>query len=318
MATGRRLARGRPGWVPSQPGGVGGVRKRGLRVSALLCRPEPRVRHGLPGWVWASRKPTWVTDVATDERFVREELAARLGVRSTICVPFVSGNTNYRVVQLFSSNETPLDESLLETVTTLGLELGQFLERTRAEEEIAAEVELAEPEAGSGAEQPLVWWPRTTRSTSCWPCACSSGAATAWAWTPAPWTRASNAGRRRPTTPRRSPLSTVPRSSACATTSAPRICSLGCSTYFARRRPSTSRSSGWQFRTAMRRRPQRLPTPSRAAPRRWRRRTWRPVSDPGGGRPQGSLDTAPALVTNIEVAFGEARDALAAELAEAR
>ena len=105
-----------------------------FRESCANLSLEPGV--GLPGWVWAERKPTWVTDLSADERFVRKKLAARLGLRSTICVPMISGGENYGAIELFSSEQTSLDESLLETISTLGLELGQFLERTRAGEEL--------------------------------------------------------------------------------------------------------------------------------------------------------------------------------------
>ena len=107
---------------------------REFRESCANLSLEPGV--GLPGWVWAERKPTWVPDLSADERFVRKKLAARLGLRSTICVPIISGGENYGVIELFSSEQTSLDESLLETISTLGLELGQFLERTRAGEEL--------------------------------------------------------------------------------------------------------------------------------------------------------------------------------------
>ena len=107
---------------------------REFRESCANLSLEPGV--GLPGWVWAERKPTWVTDLSADERFVRKKLAARLGLRSTICVPMISGGENYGAIELFSSEQTSLDEYLLETISTLGLELGQFLERTRAGEEL--------------------------------------------------------------------------------------------------------------------------------------------------------------------------------------
>ncbi len=91
---------------------------------------------GLPGRVWASGQPTWIEDVARDANFPRAPIAAKEGLRGAFGFPIVSGSRILGVLEFFSREIRQPDEELLRMMATIGSQIGQFLERRKAEEEL--------------------------------------------------------------------------------------------------------------------------------------------------------------------------------------
>jgi PAS domain S-box-containing protein len=92
---------------------------------------------GLPGRVWASGAPTWVPDVLEDRRFARAQGAARTGLRGAVSFPIVVGREILGVMEFFSRDSREPDPDLLDTMASIGRQAGQFIERKRAEEDVA-------------------------------------------------------------------------------------------------------------------------------------------------------------------------------------
>jgi PAS domain S-box-containing protein len=105
-----------------------------------LCRTitlPPGV--GLPGRVWADGRPAWILDVVEDANFPRAKAAARAGLHAALAFPIrgsAGDNAILGIFEFFSRAIEPPDEALLEMLTTVGSQLGLFLERKRAEEEL--------------------------------------------------------------------------------------------------------------------------------------------------------------------------------------
>jgi two-component system, sensor histidine kinase and response regulator len=93
---------------------------------------------GLPGRVWASGQPAWIQDVVKDSNFPRAPMAAREGLHAAFGFPILLGTRVLGVMEFFSSEIRRPDEPLLQMLTTVGSQLGQFMERKRAQEEHAA------------------------------------------------------------------------------------------------------------------------------------------------------------------------------------
>jgi PAS domain S-box-containing protein len=89
---------------------------------------------GLPGRVWVSGKAAWITDVANDENFTRASSAASSGLRAGFAFPILFGSETLGVMEFFSTRSHPPDEGLLDMMTTVGSQVGQFMERKRAAE----------------------------------------------------------------------------------------------------------------------------------------------------------------------------------------
>ena len=90
---------------------------------------------GLPGRVWSTGEPTWVPDVVVDENFPRAPSAAQHELHGAVAFPIVLGREVLGVLEFFSREIREPDQDLLATMTSIGSQLGQFLERRVAEEE---------------------------------------------------------------------------------------------------------------------------------------------------------------------------------------
>jgi PAS domain S-box-containing protein len=93
--------------------------------------------EGVPGEVWATGELDWV-DAERDERWVRREVPDELGLRNALFVPIVTDGRSPGVLVFFGEAGTDQDSGLHETMASVGTELGQFIERRRAEEELRA------------------------------------------------------------------------------------------------------------------------------------------------------------------------------------
>ncbi len=90
--------------------------------------------EGLPGRVWSTGEPAWISDLARDEGFPRRREAARAGLRSAFCFPIRGANELLGAIELLDREPREHDASLLATMTSIGGQIGQFLVRRRAQE----------------------------------------------------------------------------------------------------------------------------------------------------------------------------------------
>jgi len=92
--------------------------------------------QGLPGRVWATAESAWIPDIAHDPNFVRSELAVGAGLHGALGFPICLGHEVFGVIELFSREIEHPDQTLLEVLGALGSQIGQFIERERAEEQL--------------------------------------------------------------------------------------------------------------------------------------------------------------------------------------
>jgi PAS domain S-box-containing protein len=100
---------------------------RATRQSTFACGV------GLPGRVWASGEPLWIADVTREPDVSRARVAAQAGLRSFFAFPIGLGRDVIGVVEFFSAEiRAPSSESV-EWTRSIGRQIAQFWERTRAE-----------------------------------------------------------------------------------------------------------------------------------------------------------------------------------------
>ena len=91
---------------------------------------------GIAGWVAATGKAAWITDVTRQPKFVRAKLAKRTGLRSGFAFPVLVGDEIVAVLEFFSTEVEEPDDKLLEVMAHVGTQLGRVIERKRAEEQL--------------------------------------------------------------------------------------------------------------------------------------------------------------------------------------
>jgi len=89
--------------------------------------------HGLPGQVWASRVAACIPDVTQDGTFLRASIAAREGLHAAFAFPILLGGEVVGVIDVVSREVRHAENNLLEMMTALGSQIGQFIERKRVE-----------------------------------------------------------------------------------------------------------------------------------------------------------------------------------------
>ena len=91
---------------------------------------------GLPGRVWESNRPAWIRDVVEDTNFPRAQVAADCGVHGAFAFPIRARGGVIGVVEFFTREPAAPDRYLLDLMETIGYQLGQQLERSRAEDAV--------------------------------------------------------------------------------------------------------------------------------------------------------------------------------------
>lgn len=92
---------------------------------------------GLPGSVWAEGKARWMPDLSKEANFPRLASAAASGVRSGFAFPVLANGNVLGVIEFFDFQVREPDATLLEVFMRIGLQVGQMIERTEAEEKRA-------------------------------------------------------------------------------------------------------------------------------------------------------------------------------------
>lgn len=83
---------------------------------------------GLPGQVFASKHPEWVSNIAGDPGFIRGRLALDLGLHSAFAFPVMKGDDVIAVLEFFSETSEDPDPSRIDAVSRKAALLGESLE----------------------------------------------------------------------------------------------------------------------------------------------------------------------------------------------
>jgi two-component system, sensor histidine kinase and response regulator len=91
---------------------------------------------GLPGRVWDSGRPAWIPDVAGDANFPRAQAANRVGLHGAFALPILRGSDVLGVMEFFSRDIRQPDEALIESMMTAGGQIGLYVTRKWAADEL--------------------------------------------------------------------------------------------------------------------------------------------------------------------------------------
>ena|GEM_PF-526206 len=90
---------------------------------------------GLPGRVWAGGEAVWIGNVVDDGNFPRAAIAVAEGLHGAFGFPIKLNEEILGVMEFFSQEVRQPEPDLMEMVTAVGSQVGQFIGRKRADEE---------------------------------------------------------------------------------------------------------------------------------------------------------------------------------------
>ena len=105
---------------------------------------------GLPGRVWSQTQPVWIEDVTHDANFPRASIAAKDGLHAAFGFPVLLGTEVVGVLEFFCDQIQKPDGRLLDMMSAIGSQIGQFMERKEAEDALrvyARDLEIARKRA---------------------------------------------------------------------------------------------------------------------------------------------------------------------------
>jgi two-component system, sensor histidine kinase and response regulator len=94
---------------------------------------------GLPGRVWAGGEPEWIVDVTVDPNFPRAAAAGAEDLHGAFAFPIRLQSEILGVIEFFSREIREPDADLVQMFGAIGSQIGQFMERRRAEQALAEE-----------------------------------------------------------------------------------------------------------------------------------------------------------------------------------
>jgi PAS domain S-box-containing protein len=111
---------------------------------------------GLPGRIWSTGEPQWISDVVRDTNFPRAPRADRVGLHGAFAFPIRLGDHVLGVIEFFSRQIRQPNADVLEMFFAIGGQIGQFIQRKRAEagiRELNAALEQRVAEATRGLRE---------------------------------------------------------------------------------------------------------------------------------------------------------------------
>ncbi|MGV3774904.1 MAG: PAS domain S-box protein [Verrucomicrobiales bacterium] len=103
---------------------------------------QPKFGQGIPGLVWQTQAPQWISNVSLETNYPRHAAAGEAGLKAALAFPIKIAGDLHGAIELFSTEVLEPDNELLEVVSGLGGQIGQFIERKRAEQTLRESEEL--------------------------------------------------------------------------------------------------------------------------------------------------------------------------------
>jgi diguanylate cyclase (GGDEF)-like protein/PAS domain S-box-containing protein len=91
---------------------------------------------GLAGRAWQSGQPAWIADIKNDARSLKAAVTLQTGMHCAFHFPVMSEGKTIGVLAFNSRKVREPDDRLLQAVRVIGSQLGQFLQRKQAEEDL--------------------------------------------------------------------------------------------------------------------------------------------------------------------------------------
>lgn len=101
-----------------------------------LLTPSTSKHSGVTRRVWDSGAPVWITDVLQDPEMKRGVAARKAGLHAALAFPVLIGEEFYGVMEFFAQEVRQPDSGMLDFARQLGSQIGQFIARKQAEQNL--------------------------------------------------------------------------------------------------------------------------------------------------------------------------------------
>ncbi|GAX59512.1 diguanylate cyclase/phosphodiesterase, partial [Candidatus Scalindua japonica] len=92
---------------------------------------------GLPGRVLSNGKAAWINDVVVESNFPRATAASKVGLHGAFAFPIIANTEILGVIEFFSQKPEEPDKELLNMMEAIGSQVGQFIKRKQADEQVS-------------------------------------------------------------------------------------------------------------------------------------------------------------------------------------
>ncbi len=92
--------------------------------------------EGMPGRIWESGEPAWISDVWDVDNLPRMPIALKAGLRGGFGFPILLGGNVFGVMDFFCPEVRQPDKEVLDMMTAIGSQIGQFIERKNFESQL--------------------------------------------------------------------------------------------------------------------------------------------------------------------------------------
>ncbi len=90
----------------------------------------------MPGMIWQRGTSMWSEDFAKESIFPRSNVARALDLHGSFGVPIKNGDEFIGVMEFFTARVKKPDEDLLRSMTTVGIQVAQYMQRKKYEEDV--------------------------------------------------------------------------------------------------------------------------------------------------------------------------------------
>jgi diguanylate cyclase (GGDEF)-like protein/PAS domain S-box-containing protein len=105
-------------------------------IERTRATTSPPGMRGMVRRVWVGGEPAWFSDVTREPDFLRAEEAAAAGLHAAFAFPILAGTVTLGVLEFLSREIRQPDASLLQMARVIGSQIGQFMARKQAEENL--------------------------------------------------------------------------------------------------------------------------------------------------------------------------------------
>jgi PAS domain S-box-containing protein len=113
---------------------------RGAEGFTIVSRGQTVARGDeIAGRVWGSGGVEWADDLAREDASPRASVAAAEGIHAVVGFPIRAREEFLGVIELFGQDVRPRDDGLASLLSSIGSQIGQFIDRRRSEERLREE-----------------------------------------------------------------------------------------------------------------------------------------------------------------------------------